>query len=64
MHDFKPRGLIAELYASEGFSLIERRCRGVVRLEFLPKAAYLEGRCRLLLFMFIGGPSITPCILL
>ena len=29
-----------------GFSLTEGRCRGVVRLELSPKAAYFEGRCR------------------
>ena len=29
-----------------GCNVIEGRCRGVVRLSFQPKAAYLEGRCR------------------
>ena len=47
-----------------GFSMVcsvtEGRCRGVVRLESLPKAAYFEGRCPLLPFRFIGRPSITP----
>ena len=27
-------------------SVLEERCRGVVRLSVLPKAAYLAGRCR------------------
>ena len=31
---------------SMGCNVIEGRCRGVVRLSFQPKAAYLEGRCR------------------
>ena len=37
-------------FGFDGFSMVcsvtEGRCRGVVRLSFLPKAAYLEGRCQ------------------
>ena len=29
-----------------GCNVIEERCRGVARLSFQPKAAYLEERCR------------------
>ena len=32
-------------YPDSGIWCTRRRCRGVVHLEFLPKAAYLEGRC-------------------
>ena len=57
-----PRG---DVFTFRVLSTLEGRCRGVVRLSILPKAAYFEGRCRgavpssVLVAMFPRGGVFT-----